>query len=186
MKKFRKDLPVVIIIGLIIFVIVGVNIYNYGWKDFFKINIYQVITIIIAVFVTFYLKERKNDKMKLNGKIEDICNDIQRGLKDLYEIVPSSNTQKSFLMNKRYIANKIRVLEKLCKSDGILEKMISYIKNEYAKYDDFVSNNLDQDVGYFLKENRLEKIRSYINNIDNKVDEIIVYLYTGQDPETYR
>lgn len=186
MKKFRKDLPIMVIIGLIILIIVGVNIYNYGVKEFFKINIYQVITIIIAIFVTFYLKERKNDKMKLKGKIEDICNDIQSGLKDLYEIVPSSNTQKSFLMKKRYIANKIQVLGKICQNDGQLEKAIIYIKNEYGKYDDFVANNLDQDDEYFLKENRLEKIRSYINNIDNKVDEIIVYLYTGQEPETYK
>lgn len=34
----------------------------------------------------------------------------------------------------------------------------------------------------FQEENRQEKLKSIINNIDNKLDEIIVYLYTGQIP----
>lgn len=40
---------------------------------------------------------------------------------------------------------------------------------------------IQEDI-YFQEENRQEKLKSIINNIDNKLDEIIVYLYTGQIP----
>lgn len=85
-------------------------------------------------------------------------------------------------MNIRYISNKIHILEKLSKKNNNIKEAVSYIKKEHDKYNEFVSTNLDQDEKYFLEQNRLEKIRANINNMDNKLDEIIVYLYTGQVP----
>lgn len=179
-KRYIITITVVIII--ILLVDIGYNIYNSGWRDFLKINAYEVITIIIALFVTYYLTERKNDIRKLNDKIENICNDVQVYLRENYNITLSKQNKKKILMNIRYISNKIYILEKLSQKDNNIKEAVSYIKNEHEKYNEFVSSNLDQDEKYFLEQNRQEKIKANINNMDNKLDEIIVYLYTGQIP----
>ena len=70
-KKHSKCLVITILITLVI--LGGVNIYNNGWKDFIKMNAYEIVTIAIALLVTYYLTERKNDIRKLNNKIENIC-----------------------------------------------------------------------------------------------------------------
>ena len=63
-KKHSKCLVITILITLVI--LGGVNIYNNGWKDFIKMNAYEIVTIAIALLVTYYLTERKNDIRKLN------------------------------------------------------------------------------------------------------------------------
>lgn len=182
MKIPKKYIISIIVISIILLVDIGFNVYNNGWGDFIKINAYEVLTIIIALFVTYYLTERKNDIRKLNDKVENICNDIQVYLRENYKIIPSKQNKERVLMNIRYISNKIHILEKLSEKNNSIKEAVSYIKKEHDKYNEFVSTNLDQDEKYFLEQNRLEKIRANINNMDNKLDEIIVYLYTGQVP----
>ena len=154
-KKHSKCLVITILITLVI--LGGVNIYNNGWKDFIKMNAYEIVTIAIALLVTYYLTERKNDIRKLNNKIENICNNMQVYLREEYGITPSEKNKE-------------------------IKDSISYIKKEHKKYIEFVDDNFDQEDIYFQEENRQEKLKSIINNIDNKLDEIIVYLYTGQIP----
>ena len=62
-KKHSKCLVITILITLVILGVV--NIYNNGWKDFIKMNAYEIVTIAIALLVTYYLTERKNDIRKL-------------------------------------------------------------------------------------------------------------------------
>ena len=186
MKISKKYIISIIIISIILFVDIGYNIWNNGWGDFLKINAYEVITIIIALFVTYYLTERKNDIRKLNDKIENICNDIQIYLREEYKIVPSKKNKERVLLNIRYVSNKIHILEKLSEKNNNIKEAIAYIKGEHNKYNEFVSTNLDQNEQYFLEENRQEKIKANINNMDNKLDEIIVYLYTGQVPIVHK
>lgn len=182
MKIQKKYIISIIIVSIILLLDIGFNVYNNGWGDFLKIDAYEVFTIIIALFVTYYLTERKNDIRKLNDKIENICNDIQVYLRENYKIVPSKQNREKTLINIRYISNKIHILEKLSEKSNNIKKAVSYIKKEHKNYNEFVSTNLDQDEKYFQEQNRLEKINTHINNIDNKLDEIIVYLYTGQVP----
>lgn len=182
MKIPKKYIISIIVISIILLGDIGFNVYNNGWGDFLKINAYEVLTIIIALFVTYYLTERKNDIRKLNDKVENICNDIQVYLRENYKIIPSKQNKERVLMNIRYISNKAHILEKLSEKNNNIKEAVSYIKKEHDKYNEFVSTNLDQDEKYFLEQNRLEKIRANINNMDNKLDEIIVYLYTGQVP----
>lgn len=179
-KKHSKCLVITILITLVI--LGGVNIYNNGWKDFIKMNAYEIVTIAIALLVTYYLTERKNDIRKLNNKIENICNNMQVYLREEYGITPSKKNKEKVLMNIRYISNKIHILEKLSEKNKEIKDSISYIKKEHKKYIEFVDDNFDQEDIYFQEENRREKLKSIINNIDNKLDEIIVYLYTGQIP----
>lgn len=113
MKILKKYIISIIVISIILLVDIGFNVYNNGWGDFLKINAYEVLTIIIALFVTYYLTERKNDIRKLNDKIENICNDIQVYLRENYKIIPSKQNKERVLMNIRYISNKIHILEKL-------------------------------------------------------------------------
>ena len=95
MKKHKKAIITIVVSAIILIIICTINIYNNGWKEFIKINAYETITIIIALFVTYYLTERKNDIRKLNGKIESICSHMQSYLREEYEVIPSINDGSS-------------------------------------------------------------------------------------------
>lgn len=145
-------------------------------------NIYETLTIVIALFVTYYLTERRNEIRKLNDKIENICIEIQRYLRNEYKITPSKRNKEKVLTNIRYISNKVHILEKFSAKNKEIIKAVEYINEQHNKYNEFVTDNFDQDDEYFLEENRQEKINTLIYNMDNKLDEIIVYLYTEQLP----
>lgn len=184
-KKHKKGISTIIVSTIILSVICGINIYNNGWQEFIKINAYETMTIIIALFVTYYLTERKNDIRKLNSKIENICSNMQSYLREEYEVIPSKQNKEKVLMNIRYISNKIHILEKLSEKNKEIKNAVNYVKVEHNKYKEFVTDNLDQEDAYFQEEKRQEKIKSMINKMDNKLDEIIVYLYTGQVPTVH-
>ena len=132
-KKHSKCLVITILITLVI--LGGVNIYNNGWKDFIKMNAYEIVTIAIALLVTYYLTERKNDIRKLNNKIENICNNMQVYLREEYGITPSKKNKEKVLMNIRYISNKIHILEKLS------EKNIFYSECMIRSFTFRIGNN---------------------------------------------
>ena len=186
MEFVKKHTKCIIIIILIVLAILGeINIYNNGWQEFVKMNAYEIFTIAIALLVTYYLTERKNDIRKLNNKIENICGNMQVYLREEYGITPSRPNKERVLMNIRYISNKIHILERLSEKNKEIKDAVNYIKIEHNKYREFVTDNFDQEDVYFQEENRQEKLKSIINNIDNKLDEIIVYLYTGQVPTVH-
>lgn len=184
-KKHKKGISTILISTIILCIICGINIYNNGWQEFIKINAYETMTIIIALFVTYYLTERKNDIRKLNSKIENICSNMQSYLREEYKVIPSKTNKEKVLMNIRYISNKIHILEKLSDKNKEIKNAVNYVKIEHNKYKEFVTDNLDQEDEYFQEEKRQEKINSMKNKMDNKLDEIIVYLYTGQVPTVY-
>lgn len=184
-KKHIKIILIVTIIAIILITISAFNIYKQSFEKFIEINAYEITTIIIALFVTYYLTERKNDIRKLNNKIENICNDIQLYIREEYKVIPSKQNKEKVLINIRYISNKIHILEQLSDKNKEIKNAIKYIKIEHNKYKEFVTDNFDQNDEYFKEEKRQEKIKSIINRMDNKIDEIMVYLYTGQVPTIY-
>ncbi len=184
-KKHIKIILIVTIIAIILVTISAFNIYKQSFEKFIEINAYEITTIIIALFVTYYLTERKNDIRKLNNKIENICNDIQLYIGEEYKVIPSKQNKEKVLINIRYISNKIHILEQLSDKNKEIKNAITYIKIEHNKYKEFVTDNFDQNDKYFKEEKRQEKIKSIINRMDNKIDEIMVYLYTGQVPTMY-
>lgn len=184
-KKHIKIILIVTIIAIILITISAFNIYKQSFEKFIETNAYEITTIIIALFVTYYLTERKNDIRKLNNKIENICNDIQLYIREEYKVIPSKQNKEKVLINIRYISNKIHILEQLSDKNKEIKNAIKYIKIEHNKYKEFVTDNFDQNDEYFKEEKRQEKIKSIINRMDNKIDEIMVYLYTGQVPTIY-
>lgn len=170
-----------IISYIAISILVVIAIFN-CYKDihsFIYMDAYQVISILIAIIFTYYYTEKRSDERRLKDKIEFICVDIKNELNKLDRIIKENN-KKSKLMHIKLLQNKISILAELAKQYGKLTKKIDYIKENYGKYNELISNNLDQNQEYFSGENRLEKLNNYSMNIDNAIDEIIVYLYTDK------
>src|SRR5574344_138970 len=143
LKKHIKCISIIVVIILII--ICGINVYINGFKEFIKMNMYDALTIVIAVFVTYYLTEKKSDTRKLNDKIENVCNDIQNCLRNEYKITPSKNNKEKVLTNIRYVSNKIHILDRISEENDVIKSAIEYIKEQHKGYNDFVSCNFDQN-----------------------------------------
>lgn len=166
-------------ITIIIFVVIAMfNCYK-DINNFFRLDFYQMISIFIAIIFTYYYAERRSDERRLNDKIEFICVEIVEELNKTYSILESNN-KKRRLMHIKLLQNKINILKELSEQYGKLTKKINYINENFDKYKDLISDNLDQPIGYFIKECRTEKLEKLSINIDNALDEIIVYLYTNK------
>ena len=146
-----------------------------------KLNTDKLYSKLLYRMLTELMTNTKDHAYNRKSK-----NDIQIYLREEYKIVPSKKNKERVLLNIRYVSNKIHILEKLSEKKNNIKEAIAYIKGEHNKYNEFVSTNLDQNEQYFLEENRQEKIKANINNMDNKLDEIIVYLYTGQVPIVHK
>lgn len=72
MKFLQKHGNVIITISLVV-CIGGLGIYNViNNKLFLKVSASSLLTMFIAVIVSFWLVQLKNDKRKLNDKIDKL------------------------------------------------------------------------------------------------------------------
>ena len=76
----------------------------------------------------------------------------------------------------RYLDNKILILEKMTKGLGC-DKEIADIKNEKDKLDVYINENLNEGNSYFSDKSRSEKIPNIIENIETRLDSILLKIY---------
>lgn len=143
-------------------------------EKFWDISFSNILTCDIAIFITYFLTQYRQDNRikieKINGFIFDISNSINK-----IENINFDNTdfKPIFTMNIRKINNKLAILEK-CKDKYKISEEVTYIKNEIEELNRFVSEKFN-DVEY-LKKSSIT-IKRHINNVDNKCDEIFSKLY---------
>lgn len=159
------------VIAFLVFVIDYNIIYN---KDFLITPIYTIFNISVAIFFAYYLTQKKNDERKLKETAENIINKIQNIISDdyLYNINEGTNKRKLLMMH-RQIGNKMFLLNSV-KNELKLSPEITYIKNTFQDYRNFVGEHIN-NIDYL--SNSEDILMKLIGLIDDKLDEIIVKLY---------
>lgn len=163
-----------IIIIILFFLSIGLlSSFNYKNDDFFKMNLYQIVSLSFVVFVSYYLTQKKLDSRKQRDVLNDLITEIiDCSFKLTLEAVLSEKS-KLFMMELRNIENRLSLLEKVSGEYGIKIE-INYLKSQNTAMLNLVSNHLDDN-------DTLEKIfvdiEKHINNLQNKCKEVQFIIY---------
>lgn len=107
MKKFLKGVSIIAFFG----VILKIGIYNYRNNvKFFEASFTSLVTIIVAVVVSFLFVQLKTDKRRQNEKIDELIYKIQGYITEESFVMGGEHSRKNLILH-RSIINKIRYLK---------------------------------------------------------------------------
>lgn len=175
MKFLQKHGNVIITISLVV-CIGGLGIYNViNNKLFLKVSASSLLTMFIAVIVSFWLVQLKNDKRKLNDKIDKLVYKIQDIISssDFTSCETADICRKNLILH-RSVANKIEYLKSVCEKDDNIKSSILEIENEFRALREFYSDHY-MDEEYMRKSQK--EFQNYITKIDDEADKIHVKLF---------
>lgn len=171
MKKKVK-----IALGFIITIMVMIFAF-YNFKKcpsiFFDATLIEILNLAFIVIFTYFLVELKSTQRKRKECIENFIVKISNMLDDtrFYKFDNEDNL-KHVRITQRSINSKIEVLKKFDCEDIKID--VNYIDREFNEYWDLVSDHIDNLDKLNESSNTLMR---HINNIQNKLDEIIIKLY---------
>lgn len=168
-------------VALAIFTLVSV-IYS-AWQDwdvFFRISFPQILTVFVAVGITFYATQRKNDERIIKEHVEKIIEKMQSIVTDcsffiIREDADAEQVSQRIMMTCRKLSNYIDILRKyqdIC----AIKAEVEYLSREVSAYDTLVSDNI-KDMKYLSKSGNA--LRRHAENIESKCNSIVARLYLG-------
>lgn len=171
MKKEIK-----IILGVIVILLLSIfTFYNYRKcpPTFFNATLIDILNLVFIVVFTYFLVEMKSTQRKRKECIENLIDKLSNILDDtrLYKI-DSEDNLRHVRITQRSITSKIEVLKKFDCED--IKNDINYIGEQFESYWDIVSDYIDNIDK--LKDSSITLMR-HINNMQNKLDVIIIKLY---------
>ena len=140
---------------------------NYKKTAFFEASLVDIVTIVIAVFITCTLTMSEDDRQRRNQCIEQIILEIEALV--VNENVFCEQNQVAF-MKQRSCANRIKYLRD-ADFDGITDDIV-FIENHFNEIRDLYSNHKD-DLGSVRKD-----FEKHQNLISDKCNKIRVGLYS--------
>ena len=166
MKRKKSDW--FIIIGIIIVASILVII-NFNNKNFFKLNLFQIITLVFSAFLSFYLVQRFTDERRKIDCFEKVLLSIRADVCE--DEIYFSVGKKSLLMQKS-IANRIVYL-KDCKLKAVAEEL-GYLESEFEEIRELYSNHNQTEES--LQSINDDLYRHQVN-ITDKIDKIRLKIY---------
>ena len=157
----------IIIIGYLLLFIINA-IQN---KNFWIININELCSMFLLVYVSYYLVEKNSDIRILKEKLNNILIEIESELDKLIKNVLETKNTSTITMVSRVISNKISLLENY-KEKFKIEEDIKYIKDVYKTLDEFIGNHFDN-----LKSIKQSDLDLFKNQIETRLDEIFKKLF---------
>lgn len=145
-------------------------------KTLFQYNLIEILTCGVVTYGIFYFTIANEKKNNQNTRIENIIELIDKKLRVVFEPNIDVTKHDEYLHSFRYLDNKILILEKMTKGLGC-DKEIADIKNEKDKLDVYINENLNEGNSYFADKSRSEKIPNIIENIETRLDSILLKIY---------
>ena len=173
-NKMRKIVYWCVSIGLIAFIIVIGIVNLIKNTEFWTSSISQVITLLIAIIITLYATQYKNDQRKAKDYAENVIRKIQNIVNDEKFIIFTPNIDKLIItMSNRKLSNYTSILKAYGKKLGFSEEA-KYIEEEFQRYRTFVDDHIT-DIEYLKKSTTT--LQNYADNIEQKCEHIILNLY---------
>ena len=135
LKRLRKNwlqTSAIIFTVLVAFVLCC---YNITKTQFFEASLTEVITIVFASFITFYLTEKINDNRRRNDCIEQVVMEIEKMVIDDAIFKKDENT----LTYQASCANRIMYLQEAGFSH--IQEDIDFIAEHFREIRDLYSNH---------------------------------------------
>lgn len=178
--KSKKGLTfhLVMIIIVISIIISILNLLVFDSCNFLKVNIAQILTIVVAVLIAFWATQKKTEERRIKDQIEKVTYKIQEVVVSPNFVTfdtsdSAENVQKLINMNTRKINNCVTVLKEYSEIFDIKDE-INYISEQVNSYRNFVSVKIN-DLDYLSKSET--HLRMLSKNINSKCDYIILKLY---------
>lgn len=132
------------IILIVILALLGAfAIYNIICNDsFFTASLANIITIAIAVFVSFYLVQRWTDERKRKEIFLSLLTKLQSVIEDENAYNFDAQSKDEITMRKRDISNWIKILED-ANPPYIKDEDVKFIREKFDEYSDIIGNHID-------------------------------------------
>lgn len=133
-------------------------------KDFFETSITAVISILVAIIVSYVLVQHKTDERRKKEKIDNLLYKIEKILqKEDFLVVKEGD-----LILQRSISNKICFLENYVENIDI-KTDITRMKEYFDQYREFYGNHYKDNT--YMEKSKNE-LMNYISRIDDICDSI--------------
>lgn len=155
-------------LGFFILICISLGIYNLiNNQEFFKTSFSTIVSIIVAVVLSYFLAQRKTDTRRKKEKIDSLLYKIQNIMlsNDFYTVKTEN------LILQRSIANKIEYIEENIGSD--FKDDIKRIKENFERYRNTYGNSYADSKNM---NNSERELRNYIALIDDVCDKIHIKL----------
>lgn len=143
---------------------IGLGIHNFNTNsEFLKTPLSTIVTILIAVIVSYFLVQKKTDDRRKNEKIDKLLYKIQDIILEEDFLV----AEKGSLIKQRSIVNKIQYLQE--NIDNKFENDVCRIREQFDILREFYSEHY-QDEEYMKKSQN--ELMNYIRLVDDACDKI--------------
>ncbi len=177
MKKWLIVVVVIISAALIIWLGLSAKFVNCFWCITFPEWIKLVVTIVIGIFVAYFLVERNNKKRKFNeliiNKIEKLISKLDNDCKQVITSNAMDNWNVKLLATTKEVSNSIELLKRYQKELNA-ETEMQFIIEQFAEYRTIVTECIEK-----LKDDSQlrDKAILKINLITEKLSTIEVKQY---------
>lgn len=174
MKILKGIIKFVLILILnILFIILCIyNIKNN--MNFFEASVTEIITLIIAIILSYFFTERNSNIRKKKEVIETIIEKLQIKLEaDVMRNINNNNDIKKVNINKRSIDNNVQLLKDNAQNLNI-DKDIDYILEQFDNYISIIDNHIN-DIEY-LKNSNVD-LERYLTAMSDRLNKIRIDLY---------
>ena len=160
---------------IIALVLSGLVYYNWKNNETFLITpIYHILNLVVAIYFAFFLVQKRNDERKLKDILIDILDKIQLELN-----TEDAHTFNEFygkntaLLKQRKINNKLALLDQLKDKLNIISE-VGVINSNFNDYRNMFGDYMEN---IELLKSHQKEFQRFINNIDQKCDEIKVKIF---------
>lgn len=128
-------------------------LYNIRYnEEFWSASAVNIITILIAVVISYFLVQRKSDRRKQKEILLDLINKLRLLIdsEETYDFTGQS--REEIMMRNRDISNKVQILTNLQTVFGIEEDM-KFIQEKTEEYLSLVGDH-SMDLDYLIKSKK--------------------------------
>lgn len=165
-----KKLGIVLFVGAFaVFVLYNVR----NNDEFWNASAVNIITILIAIIISYVFVQRKSDIRKQKEIILGLISGLQLQISSEKAYAFSGQTGEEILMRKRDISNKIHILSEVQDTFSLREE-VKFICDRFDEYENLISDHIT-DLDYLCKSQN--ELRRPLELISTKLVSMSINLY---------
>lgn len=145
-----------------------------NFDEFFSMNIFNLLTLLVALVFTYYFNQQKQTHRRFHDSAVKVLESIQKIIvNDFICKGFSEQSIKELMQSMRTVRNKLDVLKKIEKNLNIASE-IEYLDNNFNNYKSIIDNHMSD---YEYLEKSVDDLNNYTSLLDSKITETIVKIY---------